>query len=494
MDDGAADEAAGPAKRAQPEARIAGWRRAVILVHCILLLIILALQAVPVLDEPGFGRFAAAIGLITLWSAGWGVIHLVRGSIYRRRFARFRAAADGLDSPWPSQVYIVVTPSLAPGETTARVMQAIIAEAAVVEVPTTVVAVVGEEAERRLVKQVAETAGAGPKLLLVRQDGAARNGALAAGLRAVVRTMPAEDAAVVVVEGRSLLPPGILARSLPFLALFPEIDGVTTDETVLTDGGALVRDWLTLRAAQRDRLLASLALSRRTISAAGGFAVLRAQVLTSPEAIRAVEKHGLDDGLRRPMIYLPDVRIALVEHEPRHGFVAATVARMRRCCRAMRGIEGRGLAAGPGEVGRFVWWWLATRPVAAWTVPAALLVAALFTATGSVTFLWAFVVWLGLVGLVETLSFAASRHRIGHLWPALILYERTAAIVLQLSSPLRPSVPAGRSPVGDPIPAFRLLPGSVLVRGAVLGLLFAMLGFATGIFRLPSLGALAAAF
>ena len=87
---------------------------------------------------------------------------------------------------------------------------------------------------------------------------------------------------MVVLDGDTLLTPGTLARSLPFLHLMPDVDGITTDEDCIVAGGAVMQAWHALRFAQRHQLMSSMGLSRRLLAMTGRMSIYRGSVATDP--------------------------------------------------------------------------------------------------------------------------------------------------------------------------------------------------------------------
>ena len=81
------------------------------------------------------------------------------------------------------------------------------------------------------------------------------------------------------------LSPGTLARSLPFLQLMRDVDGITTDEDCLVDGGRVLQAWHQLRFAQRHQLMSSMGLGRRLLAMTGRMSIYRGSVAVDPSFI-----------------------------------------------------------------------------------------------------------------------------------------------------------------------------------------------------------------
>ena len=413
----------------------------------VLWLVVLAVHAPAVASQPGAREFVVILALLGTWRCCWGLTHLSRALIYRHaRFPALRRAAGALGHAGrPSHVYLVITSFRHPAETTTRVFQAVVAEATRFGGSVTIVASIVEAGDLRLIKQLVRRFAPPEevRLVLLRRPALGRRHALACALRAVSRRMPAEDAAVLVMDGDTLLPPGTLERSLPFLQLLPEVDAITTDEENIVAGGRLMQAWQALHAARRHQVLSSMALSRRLIAMPGRMSILRARTTTDPDFIRTIEHDGPGQWRRgqlpllagaggsawlwllqagRDMLYLPDVRVIALDRPPGRGFVGPGTTLTLRCSGDMLRTDARAIALGPGRVGSFVWWCLVGRRISVWTpLIGAILVLPLALAASWV-FLWTYALWVGITRLIECILLLTARPRIDGLWPFLIYY------------------------------------------------------------------------
>ncbi|MGH6914368.1 MAG: glycosyltransferase, partial [Geminicoccales bacterium] len=314
-----------------------------------------ALHAPEVVWQPGTREFVVILGALGVWRYSWGATHLIRSVIYRRvAFPKLRQAADALgEDAQPSHLYIVISSFRTRAETTARVYQAAIAEAMRYGHPTTIVSSIVELADQRLIKHVFLQMSPHPdvRLMFVRRPSMGKRHSMACSLRAISRCRPPPDAAVMLVDGDTLLMPGSLTRSLPFLQLLPDVDGITTDEDCVVAEGPILQAWHRLRFAQRHLLMSSMGLSRRLLVLTGRMSVYRGAVATEPGFIEAVENDYLDHWrlgrfrlltgedksawfwlLRagRSMLYLPDVQVITIEHPPSNWLLPASTPLMLR--------------------------------------------------------------------------------------------------------------------------------------------------------------------
>ena len=328
-----------PAAAPRPGRATAMW-----LILYLLALAALALRAPDVLWQPGAREFVVLLGLLGAWRYSWGAVHLGRALYYRGVvFPRWRRAADRLGAAGAaSHVYILIATYRIRAEATARVYQAAIAEAIRYGRPATIVAGIVEIGDQRLIKRIFQQMKppAEVRLAFVRRPGIGKRHQMACSLRAISRMRPPRGAAVVFMDGDTLLTPGCLAKSLPFLKLMPDVDAITTDEECIVANGPLMQAWHSLRFAQRHQMMSSMGLSRRLLVITGRMSIYRAEVATNPNFIEMLENDHLDHWrlgrlplltgedkstwywllqAGRRMLYLPDVSVVTLEYPLAEG-------------------------------------------------------------------------------------------------------------------------------------------------------------------------------
>ena len=345
------------------------------------------------------------------------------GARRRKRWPQPETAGELL----ASEAFIIVTSYRIPAETSLAAFTAAIEEAARYPNPVTIVAAVVEMAEQRLAKDLFRRLAppARVRLILVRGKPTGKRDALARALRAVARTAPRPDAVVLVQDGDTILPPGCLARTLPFFRLFPSLAALTTDEDCLVpEAGAAMRAWHRLRFAQRHLLMSSLALSRRLITITGRMSAYRAAVATDPSFIELIGNDTLDHWrfgrlrlltgedksaaywlLERGLasLYVPDVQVLTIEQPPAPDLLRASTALMLRWFGNMLRASGRCLALGPARVGWFVWWCLLDQRISMWTPLVGPIAAILLAVAVTPAFLYAYLLWVMATRLIQSL-------------------------------------------------------------------------------------------
>jgi glycosyltransferase Alg8 len=500
----------------------------------LLALAALALNAPAGVLDPHAREFFVILGAIGAWRYLWNGVHFVRSIIYRRlMFPRWRSAArrlaqahaSGEDVPDPRvpELFCVVTSYRIRAETTVAVYRALIGELTRYRRPAMVVASVVELADERLVKRLFQKLGAPAhiRLTLVRLPATGKRQALATSLRAVARQGARPDAAVIVMDGDAVLPPGTLEGCLPFIHLMPRVGGLTTDEDSVVAGGPLMASWHRLRFAQRHLLMSSLGLSRRLLTLTGRMSIFRAEVATHPSFIGTIADDMLDHWrlgriplltgedkstwlwlLERnwDMLYVPDVRVLTIEHPPSRSFTRATSLLMLRWFGNMLRASGRAIMLGPRHVGLFVWWCLIDQRISTWTPLVGPIVVGLAAVTYSPVVLYAYLMWVMVTRLVQTLSLWSVRDTVDGRWPLLIYYNQVYGALLKgyilfrldrqrwtrQNIALRPTLDARQL-------RWRAL-GSAYLHGLALVALASGLAFLSGMLTLPRFATLARLF
>jgi glycosyltransferase Alg8 len=432
----------------------------------IALLLGLMLNAPPVLWSPQNRSFILVIGIIGAWRWGWYLLHLARSLWYRRiRFRRWRRRldrltiiaedADARSALRPPAVYLVVTSYRIEADTAAKAFEAAILELMRYGGPAVLVASIVEIADERLMKATFARLEPPPhlRLVLIRAPGRGKRDGLALALRAIARLRPDPDAVVVLQDGDVILPPGCLTCCLPFFKVMPDLAALTTDEDcVVPRGTPLIRTWHRLRFAQRHLLMASMALSGRLITLTGRMSVLRVRHATDPGFIDIILNDRLDHwrlgrfrlltgedkstaywllrrGLR--MLYVPDVRVITIEHPPARGLPRGSTLLMLRWFGNMLRANGRAIRLGPGRMGPFLWWCLVDQRISMWTPLVGPIAAILLAVTTTPAFLYAYLLWVMLTRLLQSLALLTVRPAISGLYPFLIYYNQLYGALLK---------------------------------------------------------------
>ncbi|WP_375170619.1 glycosyltransferase family 2 protein [Marinobacter sp.] len=406
---------------------------------------------------PGGAQFILLIGGIGLWRYSVGIIHFVRGMYFLHvSYPKLRARARSLgEDGAPSHVYLMVTSFRIDAETTAKVYASIIREAVECGWPTTVVASIVELSDEMLMRAIWRRLAPPERvqLRLVRIPGTGKRDGLAYGFRAISRDIPDDNAVVAVVDGDTVLNPGVVRSTAPYFRLMPNVGALTTNEFCEVHGSYLMSEWHKLRFAQRHINMCSMGLARRVLTLTGRMSVFRASVITRPEFIGDVEYDSLrhwrlgqfrfltgDDKsswfsmmrLGYDTFYVPDASIHTVEHPPDPSFLRSARQLMFRWYGNSLRQNSRATKLGPGRLGWFTWYVLWDQRISMWTSILGLTAAIVAAIKYSGVILVAYLLWIGLTRLVLSALLVATGHPVGPAYPVILYFNQIFGSLMKI--------------------------------------------------------------
>ncbi|HEB49945.1 MAG TPA: glycosyltransferase family 2 protein [Desulfobulbus sp.] len=406
---------------------------------------------------PGSRNFILLIGVVGMWRYSIGILHYIRGILFLYLvFPRHRRRARKLGPAGaPSRLYLLVTSFRIEAATTAMVYGSVIDEAVACGYPAVVVASIVELADEMLVRTLWRSKAPPPRvrLVVVRIAGTGKRDGLAYGFRAISRDLPDDDAVVAVVDGDTVLDPGVVRRAVPYFRLFPSVGALTTNEFCRVRGSFLMDQWHRLRFAQRQIAMCSMALSRRVLTMTGRMSMFRAAVVTDPGFIDDVENDALDHwrlghfrfltgddksswfSLMRlgwDTYYVPDASVTTVEHPPDPRFIAASRQLMFRWYGNSLRQNSRALKLGVHRLGFFASYVLLDQRVSMWTSLLAPIIAVLASIRYSAVYFLIYLLWIGATRLLLVLLLVASGHRIGPAFPVLLYYNQIFGSLMKI--------------------------------------------------------------
>jgi len=394
-------------------------------------------------------QFLLVLGAIATWRYLWGLTHLVRSLIYRYVvFPRWRRKANALGQDgMPPHVYVLITSFRIAKETTRQVYSAAIRELIDCRVPGTLVASLVDQEDADFIEELFREMN--PPSYVDLQvfciKGTGKRDALAAGFKAIQYNNPPPGSMAAVVDGDTIMDPGSIRLAAPLFKLHPKAAALTTDEFCIVEGSRLMRDWHSLRFAQRQILMCSVGLSKRVLTLTGRLSIFRAEILADQGFIDQVHHDYLDHWrLGRfkfltgddksswfwilkngyEMLYVPDVRITTIEHPPSDNFFVATTVLMRRWFGNMLRTNGRALALGPKPMGLFTWWCILDQRLSMWTALSGPTFALIAAFAKSPIFLLIYALWVGFTRFLLSLTLLTSRSRISPTYPFLLWYTQ----------------------------------------------------------------------
>ncbi|MEE2762661.1 MAG: glycosyltransferase family 2 protein [Pseudomonadota bacterium] len=406
---------------------------------------------------PGGAQFILLIGGIGLWRYSVGIIHFVRGMYFLHvAYPKLRARARSLgEDGAPSHVYLMVTSFRIDAETTAKVYASIIREAVECGWPTTVVASIVELSDEMLMRAIWRRLAPPERvqLRLVRIPGTGKRDGLAYGFRAISRDIPDDNAVVAVIDGDTVLNPGVVRNTAPYFRLMPNVGALTTNEFCEVHGSYLMSEWHKLRFAQRHINMCSMGLARRVLTLTGRMSVFRASVITRPEFIGDVEYDSLkhwrlgqfrfltgDDKsswfsmmrLGYDTFYVPDASIHTVEHPPDPSFLRSARQLMFRWYGNSLRQNSRATKLGPGRLGWFTWYVLWDQRISMWTSILGLTAAIVAAIKYSGIILVAYLLWIGLTRLVLSALLVATGHPVGPAYPVILYFNQIFGSLMKI--------------------------------------------------------------
>ncbi len=370
---------------------------------------ILLLCAVPsgfLGDSQGAKGTILVIGALGAWRYSWAILNFSRALYFKARvYPRWRTRRDERFalSTAKHHCYFMVTSYMVDQDVTLPVYRSIFKAAMAARDGATIVASVVDGMDERLIKDIYRAMDIDTshvKLVIDRIKSDGKRDAMQKALRILASFSPTHNDIMVFVDGDTLVPEDIWARSAPVFT-DPRTGALTTDEAAIIGPDGLFKDWFRLRFNQLQVMMCSMGLSNRVLTLTGRMSVFRADLSTDPTFVRAVGQDYLDHWrLGRvnfltgddkstwywllthgfETAYLPDVQSASYEGQPRDTFFDSAKTLMVRWFGNMMRTNGRAIRLGWKDMGFFTWWSILDQRVSCWTTmvgPASVIITAI---------------------------------------------------------------------------------------------------------------------
>jgi len=412
--------------------------------------------------------FLASMGFLGLWRWSWGGFHLLRAWIYTRlMFPMIRARAEA-DPGVRGRHVAVVCLSWKMGDAMnaavyGNLFHDILDNDGGLGGGGTVVAAVSSEQDIAVISHVHR--GIDPagriRLAFTIQDGTGKRSAMADALAVLRELGVPPDCPGILMDGDTLVPPGLIRATAPILLHQPRVGALTVDNTPLVAGSTLDREWYRLRMVQRHCYMASMAISGRVLVLTGRWSMFRSQVLTDPNFAATL----LDDVLHHPRLgriqmltgddksswrwvveqgwdvtYVPDVAIYCLESLPGKGFVADTVGLQKRWFGNMVRGGIKALALGRRRLGTFTWLALLDQRISTWTPLVGILFFGLAAALYDPAFLLVYLSWVALTRSLHGVLLGLIARRWHPVFPALIYFGQVVGAGIKIFVSHHPNV------------------------------------------------------
>lgn len=399
-----------------------------------------------------------ALNILGLWRYSWWMVHVIRSFIYTYWvFPAFRIKADSI---WmsgfrPKQLVFMMTTYKEIASTTEKVLQSILCECHEVGVPTKIFIGTGCDYDEEIIdtffrNQVTRIP---LEIIMIRQNAPGKRFAIGDTLRSIVQNGLEADDPVIFMDGDTFLLPGCLRKCLPFFALFPKMQALTTfEQTIVHNAPTWMKKWLEMRFVQRDFTMRSYSLSHKVLTLTGRMSIFRGKHILEPEFIQIIEHDHLTHWLwgkyrflsgddkstwyyllraGADMLYIPDATSVTIEN-----INGNALDRMKENLRRWSGNTlrngQRAIALGPRRVGFFIWWCLLDQRFSIWTMLIGHMIILLLSITKSSAFLMVAILWIGFSRLCMSFILFLYARRIDMSFPFLVYFNQLMTAIIKI--------------------------------------------------------------
>jgi glycosyltransferase Alg8 len=420
----------------------------------ILILVIWSLWLPPIYFSPEAKRYIFIIGIVASWRYTWALYNMIRAIFYKKiYFPRIRKKAKKVNEDLlPEHIFILITTFRIPVEISTKVYRASIEEAINCGLPTTIIASIVEKHEEMLVKSMWKALNPPSRvsLMIVRFAGTGKRDGLAVAFRALTRqTTKLQHSIVALVDGDSILSPGTLLKCASLFSLNPKLGALTTNEDAVVYGEGfkeeIYKQWYSLRFAQRDTYMSSLALSKRVITLTGRMSVYRGILFLDADFAETVQHDFIEHwrlGWFRfltgddkstwyyvlkngwEMTYVPDAMVLTVEHIPDKSFFkGATILMTRWFGNSLRATY-RAMKVPKKVTGSFIWYAIRDQRITMWTGLFGLLGAIFGELKWGGGIFFAYLWWIFFSRVFVSMYYAARRGYFYASWPLFLYFNQ----------------------------------------------------------------------
>lgn len=408
--------------------------------------------------------FIATLGLVGLWRWSWGGYHMMRAMLFSRRiFPRLRERAEADPLVHRRHVAVVILSWKMGDAMNAAVYANLFRDILDNGGGGTVVAAVSSQQDIGVISHVhrrIDPHGA-IRLAFTIQDGTGKRSAMADALEKLRDLGVPPDCPGILMDGDTLVQPGLIRATAPILLHHPKVGALTVDNTPLVAGRMIDREWYRLRMAQRHVYMCSMAVSERVLVLTGRWSMFRTQILMDP----AFAANLREDVLHHPRLgriqmltgddkstwryviergwhitYVPDQVIYCLESLPGKGFFTDTIGLQKRWFGNMVRGGAKAVALGPKRLGWFTYLALFDQKLSMWTP---LLGLVFFGAAGLLydpAFLMVYALWVTLTRTLHSGLTGLIAQRWHPIFPFLTYYGQIVGAAIKIFVAHNPNV------------------------------------------------------
>jgi mannuronan synthase len=413
---------------------------------------------------PGDTAFLATLGFLGVWRWGWGGFHILRAFAFTRLvFPRIRARAEADPTTRARHVAVVILSWKMGDEMNAAVCGNLFRDILDYGGGGTVVAAVSSQQDIAIISAMHRQIDSHGQIRLAftLQDGTGKRSAMADALERLREMGVPPDCPGILMDGDTLVQPGLIRATAPILLHQPRVGALTVDNVPLVAGSTLDREWYRLRMAQRHVYMTSMALSGRVLVLTGRWSMFRTQILTDPNFAanlqedvlhhprlgRIVMLTGDDKSTWRWVVeqgwevtYVPDAVIYCLESLPGKGFLTDTIGLQKRWFGNMVRGGVKALKLGPRRLGLFTWLALLDQKVSMWTPLFGITFFGVAGLLHNPLFFLIFLLWVTVTRTAHSLLMGLVSMRWHPVFPLLIYYGQVVGAAIKIYVSHNPNV------------------------------------------------------
>ena len=412
--------------------------------------------------SPEAKRYIFIIGIVAMWRYTWALLNMIRAVFYKKiYFPAIRKKAENIpDDLLPEHIFILITTYKIPIEISTKVYRAAIQEAINCKIKSTVIASVVERHEEMFVKSIwsALNPPSHVSLTIVRFAGTGKRDGLAVAFRSLTKqTTKLQHSIVALVDGDSMLSEGSLLKCARLFALNPNLGALTTNEDAVVYGEGfteeMYKQWYSLRFAQRDTYMSSLALSKRVLTLTGRMSVYKGVLFLNPEFAETVQHDFIEHwrvGWFRfltgddkstwyyvlkngwEMTYVPDAMVMTVEHIPDKSFFKGASQLMTRWFGNSLRATYRAMKVPRKVTGIYIWYSIRDQRITMWTGLFGLIGAIFGELKWGGGVFFAYLWWIFFSRLFVAMYYAVRRGYYYSSWPIFLYFNQIYGSIIKI--------------------------------------------------------------